>query len=422
MTIKQTEYPFNIITKPIGPLCNLRCAYCFYLTKEELFPHEKKKEFIMSPEIREEYIRQYIQTQPEGTREVVFGWQGGEPTLLGTDFFTEILRLQKKHNIRNVEIRNSIQTNGTLITDEMARFFKENDFLVGISIDGPEILHNKYRLDRAGRGSFTQVMGGMEKLKKHNVEFNTLTVVQDDNSQHPREVYQFLKESGSGYIQFIPIVEPHYGPGKKLAGERSVEPLQWGKFLTEVFQQWLISDIGKIFVQHFDLTLGQYMGQPSSLCVHSKYCGKALAIEHNGDIYSCDHFVRPENYLGNIRDPLADMASSEKQVAFGMSKYDALPKECLACPYLPLCSGGCLKNRLVEKTGGKQNYLCQGYRYYYEKTSWVYAAMAQALQHREHASLYKKYLRFSPDMLKNINRNDPCPCLSGKKFKNCHGR
>ncbi len=422
MQTKQTDYPFNMITKPIGPLCNLHCAYCFYLTKEQLFPHDRKKEFIMSPRVREDYIREYIQTQPEGTPEVVFGWQGGEPTLLGIDFFRDVLRLQKKHNSRNITIRNSIQTNGTLITDEMAKFFKENNFLVGISVDGPEKLHNKYRLDRSGKGSFSRVMAGMENLKKHNVDFNTLTVVQNDNSFHPVEVYEFLKESGSGYIQFIPIVEPHYGEGSRIAGERSVSPLQWGKFLVAVFQRWLREDIGRVFVQHFDLTLGQYMGQPASLCVHSRYCGKALAIEHNGNVYSCDHFVTPENFLGNISTPLADMAGSEKQIRFGKDKFETLPGECRNCPYLGLCYGGCPKNRLVQKPTGKLNWLCEGYKYYYKTTMPVYAAMARALQQRQHASLYKRFFTIPPEVAGTLSRNDLCPCLSGKKYKNCHGK
>ncbi len=420
MESKVSQYPFNLITKPIGPLCNLHCAYCFYLSKEELFFHEKKKEYIMSPKVLERYVKEYIQSQPPTAQEVVFAWQGGEPTLLGTGFFEDVLRLQKKHNIRNIKISNSIQTNGTLITDEMARFFKENDFLVGISIDGPEELHNRYRLNRSGKGSFHQVMAGIEKLKKHSVEFNTLTVVQDDNSKHPLEVYNFLKDAGSGYIQFIPIVEPSMG--RKPVGGRTVAPLDWGKFLTAVFQQWLKEDIGRIYVQHFDLTLGQYMGLPSSLCVHGKYCGKAMAIEHNGNVYSCDHFVTEENYLGNISDSLADIVNSEKQVRFGMDKYDALSKECLNCAYLPLCYGGCPKDRLVKKTGGMQNWLCEGFYYYYDRTAAVYAAMAAALKNREPASFYKKYFRIPQEYARTINRNDPCPCLSGKKYKSCHGK
>ena len=422
MDTEQSEYPFNIIAKPTGPLCNLYCAYCFYLTKEQLFPNKRKKDFIMSPEILEQYIKNYIQCQPEGTPEVVFVWQGGEPTLLGTNYFKEVIRLQKKHNTRNIPVQNSIQTNGTLITDDMARFFKDNNFLVGISIDGPEKLHNQYRLDRSGRGSFKQVMKGLEKLKKHNADYNTLTVVQDNNSLHPLEVYDFLKKTGSEYIQFIPIVEPDSGSGNNPAGGRTVDPVQWGKFLTSVFQKWIAEDIGKIFVQHFDLTLGEYLGQPSSLCIHSKYCGKALAIEHNGDIYSCDHFVTPENYLGNISQPLAGIVTGEKQQNFGKDKFDTLPEECLNCSFLPLCYGGCPKNRVIQKTTGKLNWLCEGYKYYYKKTYPVFSAMAQALKNREHASFYPKYLRLSPEMLKNINRNDPCPCLSGKKYKNCHGK
>ncbi len=422
MEIPKSAYPFNIISKPIGPLCNLHCDYCFYLSKEELFPGENRSDFIMSPEIREKFVKQYIQSQPEGTKEVVFGWQGGEPTLLPIDFYEDILRLQNKYNTKGLEIRNSLQTNGTLITDDMARFFKDHDFLIGVSIDGPEALHDRYRKDSAGHGSFRNVMAGIEKLKKHNVEFNTLTVVQDDNSMHPVEVYDFLKSIGSTYLQFIPIVEPDDSSSANIVGSRTVHPLQWGKFLTEVFKKWIASDIGEIFVQHFDLTLGQYLGQSSYLCVHSRYCGKAMAIEHNGDIYSCDHFVSPEYYLGNIAQPLAEIVNTEKQVRFGKDKFEALPSECLSCPFLQLCYGGCPKNRLVQKTGGMQNWLCEGYRYYYEKTYPVYTAMALSLQAGGIASQYRNFLQLPPSYTQDLTRNDPCPCLSGKKYKHCHGR
>jgi len=415
------NYPYNFITKPIGPLCNLNCSYCFYLSKEQLFHHKTSKEYIMSPEILELYTKQYIQSQPEGTKEVIFSWQGGEPTLLSLDFFRTAFELQNKYKPENMTVRNSLQTNGTLITDEMAQFFKENNFLIGISIDGPERLHNRYRQDRDGKGSFSRVMDGIEKLKKHNVDFNTLTVVQDDNALHPEEVYRFLKEAGSGFIQFIPIVEPVLKSGRYTVSEKTVPSLLWGEFLTRVFQDWLQKDIGTVFVQHFDLTLAQYMGEPASLCVHNKYCGKALAMEHNGDIYSCDHYVNPENHLGHISMPLPETAGSAKQVTFGMNKYDTLPRECLDCRFLPLCYGGCPKDRLIKKASGMQNWLCSGFKYYYEKTYPVYLSMAAALRNREHASLYKKYFRIPPEYLKGVNRNDLCPCLSGKKFKNCHG-
>jgi uncharacterized protein len=419
---KKVNYPFNILAKPFGPICNLYCSYCFYLKKETLFPHENRSDFAMKPEILESFIRQYIEAQPEGEKEVTFGWQGGEPTLLGVDFFRNVVKLQKKYNVRGLTVKNGLQTNGTLITDEFAKFLKEEDFLVGISIDGPEYLHNKYRLDREGKGSFSRVMAGLENLKKNNVDFNTLTVVQNDNSKHPFEVYRFLKDVGSTFLQFIPIVEPDNGQTKKLVSKRTVSPEDWGTFLVAVFQDWIKEDIGNIYVQHFDLILGLYIGEPASLCVHSKYCGKALAIEHNGNMYSCDHFVSPDTYLGNISGSLAEIVEGEKQQRFGKNKFDLLPEECLVCPYLSLCYGGCPKDRLIAGRKGKLNWLCEGYKYFYETTAPVFSAMAAALKHHRPASTYKDYFCLPPSLLSKIGRNDPCPCLSGKKLKNCHGQ
>jgi len=422
MSIAQVQYPYNIICKPIGPVCNLQCDYCYYLKKEKIFSHQHRDDFKMSEEILDRFIQQYIASQPEDASEVVFGWQGGEPTLRGIEFFEHVLRLQEKYNSRKIKIINALQTNGTLITDEMAQFFKDNEFLIGLSIDGPERLHDHYRRDKDGKGSFPLVMRGLEKLKTYNVDFNTLTVVQDNNSIHPEEVYQFLTDIGSHYLQFIPIVEP-LSNSRKIVGKRSVEPLRWGSFLVSVFQKWLEHDIGTISVQNFDVTLGQYLGVPSSLCVHSQNCGKALALEHNGNVYSCDHFVDPKYFVGNImKDELADIVSSDTQVAFGMSKHETLVQECLHCPYLPLCNGGCLRNRLLQQDGGKKNYLCEGYRYYYEKTSPVFSAMAQSIYHHDRAENYQAYLRLSPELMRSTQRNDLCPCLSGKKFKHCHGK
>ncbi len=409
------------MAKPTGPLCNLHCAYCFYLSKEELFTHEKRNDFIMTPEVRELFIQQYIQSQPEGVKEVVFGWQGGEPTLLGLDFFRDVIRLQKKYNTRGIEIHNSIQTNGTLLTDEYVRFLKDHGFLVGISIDGPESLHNRYRLDRLGKGSFSQVMKGIEILKKQGAEFNTLTVVQDNNSLYPLEVYDFLAAIGSRYLQFIPIVEPAE-PGSRIpVGKRSVRPLEWGKFLTAVLHRWAEKDIGTIFVQHFDVTLGQYAGLPSPICVHGKYCGKAMAIEHDGTIYSCDHFVSPEYRIGSVTQPLAEVIMSDRQIRFGLDKFDTLPQECLECRFLTLCFGECPKNRVIPKSGGMQNWLCEGYRYFYEQSEYLFSAMSQSLRYGEDAGQFRKYMKIPDSILHNIARNDPCPCLSGKKYKHCHG-
>ena len=382
-------YPFSIIVKPIGPLCNLNCDYCYYVDKDKNYSYIDKKDFIISDEILEMFIKDYISIQSKITKNIEFIWQGGEPTLLGVDFFKKVVSLQKKYNYKNYNIHNSIQTNGTLIDDKMALFFKANNFLVGISIDGPKDLHNKYRYDKSSNGSFDKTLKGLELLKKYNVEFNTLTTVNNINSKYPIEVYEFLKSIGSKYMQFIPIVEVDENSS---ITKYSVEPQLWGTFMTKIFEHWSKNDIGKIFVQHFDLTLAQYMGLPSSMCSHNKYCGRALAMEHDGSIYSCDHFVFDKNYIGNIKESLEVIISNKNQIEFGYNKFSTLPKECLDCTYLQLCFGGCPKNRITQRDTGMQNYLCSGFKYYYEKTYPIYLAMAKALSNKESAATYKKYL------------------------------
>ncbi|MBI9104019.1 MAG: anaerobic sulfatase maturase [Spirochaetales bacterium] len=437
--VQQTTFPFHIITKPTGPLCNLHCDYCFYLTKEEMFPGEGGKDFVMSDETLEAFTKGYIEAQPDGVAEINFAWQGGEPTLLGNDFYQKALDYQKKYGRAGMNISNSIQTNGTLIDDDRAMFFKDNDFLIGISIDGPEELHNKYRKDRNRKGSFHLVMKGLETLQRYNVDFNTLTVVQDDNSGHPEAVYDFLKGIGSEYLQFIPIVEPVYrsespagvdvpGPGSVPGpsikpgkfSSRSVSSEGWGNFMTRIFRRWAARDIGKIYVQHFDMILGRYMGMPSSLCVHAETCGNAMAIEHNGALYSCDHFVFPENYLGNVlQNSVTDMASGEIQTRFGENKRDGLPDECRKCIYLPLCRGGCPKDRIIKRPTGNLNMLCGGYYELFEYTRPYMEAMAEALKNRMPADRFRDFL--PPAAAFKPERNDPCPCLSGKKYKHCCG-
>ena len=299
---------------------------------------------------------------------------------------------------------------------------RDEGFLVGISIDGPRELHDRFRKDREGRGSFDRVMAGLDALKKGGVEFNTLTVVQRDNGDHPVEVYRFLKEIGSTYLQFIPIVEPLEGGG---VSSRTVLPQQWGSFMTGVFDQWRRNDIGTVYVQHFDMLLGLYLGQPATLCVHSPYCGRAVALEHDGSLYSCDHFVTDEHRLGSITETsLTDMIDGEFQTAFGRAKSDALPAMCRRCDYLKLCYGGCPSDRCKKTPGGEAglNWSCEGYRMFYDQSRPVFEAMALALQSRRPAAEYTAFKAPAGAAPGTPGRNDPCPCGSGKKYKQCHGR
>jgi uncharacterized protein len=376
----------------------------------------------MTDETLEEFTRQYIACQPREASEINFTWQGGEPTLMGIDFFKRALFLQKKYNRSGMEIINSIQTNGTLIDDEWAVFLKDNNFLVGISIDGPQELHDKFRKDKVGKGSFRNVMNGLEALKRNGTDFNTLTVVQSDNGNYPVEIYKFLKEIGSEYIQFIPIVEVNDGA----VSSRTVLPKQWGNFLCSVFDEWQKEDIGRIFVQHFDLFLSRYCGYPSSLCSHAPYCGRAVAIEHDGSLYSCDHFVYPDNRLGNIDDnTLTNMIDSPFQMNFGKSKHSALPGLCLECEYLALCYGGCPSDRCKKTAVGESglNWNCEGYKRFYKHSQPVFTAMREALRNGKTADKYRTFMMNSSlQKNKKIGRNDPCPCGSGKKYKHCHGQ
>lgn len=368
---------FHIMTKPIGPLCNLDCAYCFYLEKENLYPGTRS--WAMQEEVLGQYIAQYIAAQPGD--EVHFAWQGGEPTLLGVDFFRSVVALEQKHAAGKT-IHNALQTNGTLLDDEWGAFLAENAFLVGISIDGPRDLHDCYRMDKGQAPTFDRVMKGLEKLKEHRVEFNTLTVVNRQNSQHPLEVYRFLKEIGSGFLQFIPVVErkatepdlnglvliqPSFEPAAEVT-EWSVEPIQYGKFLAQIFDGWVKRDVGKVFVQQFDVALESWMGMEASLCVFRRTCGSALAMEHNGDLYSCDHFVYPEHKLGNVMDAgLAEMSSSPQQLKFGKNKLDLLPGMCRECDVRFACNGECPKHRFATTPTGEPglNYLCAGYKHFF---------------------------------------------------------
>ncbi len=380
--------PFHIITKPIGAICNLDCEYCYYLEKEDLYPGTQS--FKMTEEVLETYTRQYIYAQPADAAEVNFTWQGGEPTLMGLPFFRKALALQKKYARGGMRVTNSFQTNGTRLDDDWARFFSDNEFLVGISIDGPEDLHDEFRPDKKGYGSFHQVMEGVELLKKHGVLFNTLTCVQSSNSSYPVKIYRFLKEIGSTHLQFIPIVEPQPDGG---VSYRSVNPKKYGTFLCGVFNEWLKrKDVGRIYVQDFDVALSILAGYPSPICIHAETCGHAMAIEHNGDIYSCDHFVFPEYKLGNIMEEQAKvMHESARQQEFGLDKRDKLPAYCRECDFLKVCNGGCPKDRIIDTPDGEPglNYLCQGYKTFYAHSYPVFKKMVKCLELGYPPSEYK---------------------------------
>ena len=367
---------FNLMAKPGGSRCNLSCQYCFYLGKGELYP---KSQFRMSDEVLEEYIRQTIEAHC--IPEVTFAWQGGEPTILGIDFFKKALDLQKKYCRPGMVIHNTIQTNGTLLDDEWCEFFRKNRFLVGISIDGPRELHDACRTDKAGKGSFDRVMKGIACLKKHKVDFNILCTVNAVNGDHPVEVYRFFRdEIKAQFIQFIPVVERDRKSGT--VTPLSVGPEQYGKFLIGVFDEWVKHDVGTIYVQHFDTALANWYGEPHGICVFSPACGSAMVIEHNGDIYSCDHFVDKDHLLGNILAvPLTELVNSERQRQFGRNKKEKLPKYCRECPVLFACRGECPKNRFAVTPEGEPglNYLCDGYRMFFTHIDRPMKFMAEEL-------------------------------------------
>jgi len=381
---------FHLLAKPRGAICNLDCKYCFYLSKEDLY---KGSTFRMTDEMLETYIRQLIESHD--IPEVTVAWQGGEPTLMGLDFFRRSIVYEKEYAKPGMKIQNTIQTNGTLINDEWAAFFKENDFLVGLSIDGPREMHDFYRVDRQGEPTFDKVMRGLRFLQKHGVEWNALTTIHYANENHPVEVYRFLRdECKAQFIQFIPIVE-RLTPDSNMVTERSTTAEQYGKFLVGVFEEWVRRDIAKVYVQMFDVALANWHGEPSGLCVHSKTCGGALAIEHNGDLYSCDHFVTPQYKLGNIKEKhMLELVGSDPQVKFGNDKFDMLPKYCRECEVRFACHGGCPKDRFITTPDGEPglNYLCPGFKIFFNHIDKPMRMMSQLLkQNRAPAEIMKTY-------------------------------
>lgn len=381
--------PLYVMLKPAGAHCNLACKYCYYLEKNKLYPTAQRH--LMSDEMLEQFTREYIEAQT--MNQVLFTWHGGEPLLRSIDFYRKALSLQQKY-AGGRRIDNVIQTNGTLLTDEWCEFFAQNHWLVGISIDGPQPYHDHYRLTAAGKPSWQKVMQGIKLLKKHGVEWNAMAVVNAYNANHPLEFYRFFKENGCQFLQFTPIVErlTRHEDGRTLASladkdeislsEASVAPEQWGYFLCAIFDEWVRKDVGKIFVEIFDCTLANWMGVSPGICAYSKECGHAGVMEHNGDVYSCDHFVFPEYKLGNIRDhSLIDMLYGEQQQEFSRLKHSSLPRQCKECDMEFACHGECPKNRFMKDKYGDSglNYLCPGYYHYYQHVAPYMDYMKQEL-------------------------------------------
>ena len=398
--------PYHLLAKPAGAACNLGCQYCFFLSKENLYPARKSP--LMSDALLETYIRQLMQSSPGPQVDVA--WQGGEPMLRGLDFFRRSVELANKYRQPQQCVLHTIQTNGTLIDDQWAAFFKQHNYLVGVSIDGPRHLHDTYRVNKRNEGSFDDVIRGWHCLRKHKVDVNILCTIHAANADFPLEVYRFFRdELDAQYIQFIPIVEratpetitlanqgwagqrgtdrPLYMQSGNLVTERTVTAAQFGSFLTSIFDEWVQRDVGKVFVTTFDVALGSWMGQHNA-CIISPTCGNALVLEHNGDVYSCDHYVEPGHLLGNVRrSPLKTLVTSEKQRRFGQDKYDTLPEYCRQCPVLFACYGECPRNRFIQTPTGEAglNYLCEGYKAFFTHIDQPMRQMVELLKQGRYA-------------------------------------
>lgn len=378
--LKQPSTPpraFHVMLKPRGAMCNLDCHYCFYLKKEALYPDAS---FRMNEELLEDYTRQYIAAQR--VPEVTFAWQGGEPTLMGLDFFRKAVELQHKYRRPGMRVHNNFQTNGTLLNEDWCRFFHENDFLIGLSMDGPRELHDAYRLDKGGRPTFDRVLAAARLMQSQQVEFNILACVNNLNARKPLEVYRFLRdEVGTKFVQFIPIVERDPSSPSAVS-PRSVSGKDYGYFLNTIFDEWVRRDVGRVFVQIFDVALAAWSGNKPGLCIFDETCGSAMALEHNGDLYACDHYVDPAFLLGNIRTtPLAELAGNPRQLKFGQDKKTTLPRFCRECPVRFVCNGGCPKDRILNTPDGEPglNFLCTGYKSFFTHIDAPMRAMVDLL-------------------------------------------
>jgi uncharacterized protein len=432
---------FHVMAKPTGAICNLDCEYCFFLSKDQLYPGSG---FRMDPRVHEAYVEQLLAAH-RGADEVLMALQGGEPTLMGLEFFERTLELEEKFRRPGQRILNTVQTNGTLLDDAWGAFLHEHDFLVGLSIDGPRAMHDAYRVDKGGRPTYDRVLRGLDVLRRHDVEWNALTTVNAANGDHGREVYAFLRDDlGARYIQFIPVVEratpellplSEHGWGRR-AGERpmyrqqgdrvthrSVGAEQYGRFLVDVFEDWARHDVGDVFVQAFDTALAHWLGMDQvGMCVHAQTCGSALALEHNGDLYSCDHYVEEDHLLGNIAEgrTLLELSTSPQQVAFGQAKRDTLPGYCLRCDVRFACNGGCPKDRFLTTPDGEPglHYLCAGYQRFFRHVDRPMRVMADLLRRDEDATGLRQWYA-AEDARRSAN--DPCTCGSGRTWETCHG-
>jgi uncharacterized protein len=422
----------HVLAKPTGAICNLGCSYCFFLDKEALYEGDR---FRMSDEMLETYIGSLIEMHR--SPQVTVAWQGGEPTLMGVDHYRRAMEIEERHRRPDMTFLNTIQTNGTLLDDEWCEFLAANSFLVGISLDGPQPLHDAFRVTKRGRGTFEEVMKGIRLLQKHGVEYNVLTTVNRVNGDHPLEVYRFLRDDVEAtWMQFIPVVERVDALGNPAdlrghyASERSVLADQFGTFLIEIFDEWVRNDVGEVFVQTFEAAARNWAGlEQSGMCVFNETCGLGLALEHNGDLYSCDHFVDTEYLLGNIAESsIGDLVASEQQYEFGRAKLDALPRYCIDCDVRFACHGECPKNRFIETPDAEPglNYLCSGFKAFFHHVDRPMRIMIDAMRRGRPAGDVMQVLesedRDFERLLREAGRNGPCPCGSGDKVKRCHGR
>ncbi len=429
---------FHLLAKPSGSTCNLDCTYCFFLSKEALYPNDRQR---MSEVTLENYIRQLLEAHR--SPEVTVAWQGGEPTLMGLPFFRRAMEFVEQYRKPGQRVLNTFQTNGVLLDDDWCAFLKSHEFLVGLSVDGPQDIHDTYRVNRGGKGTFAEVMRGLSFLKKHGVEFNILCTVNAANQHRGREVYQFFRDQlGATWMQFIPIVEraaaetidvANQGwserPGQprllytqtgSLVTERTVGGRQYGQFLVDIFEEWVRHDVGRTYVQLFDVTLHAYFGE-YTLCIHAPTCGFGPALEHNGNLYACDHFVEPGYKLGNINEThMLHLVASPQQRTFGLDKRDALTAQCRSCPVRALCNGGCPKERFMLSRDGEpgHSYLCESFELFFNHTRPAMDQMARLLRANRYASEVMDWVR-AEDARRD--RYAPCTCGSGRKFKHCHG-
>jgi uncharacterized protein len=431
----------NVMTKPTGAVCNLDCEYCFFLSKEQLYPGSG---FRMEPAVHEAYLEQLLSAHADAD-EVEVAWQGGEPTLMGLDFFRRTLELEERFRRPGQTITNTLQTNGTLLDDAWGTFLHEHGFLVGLSVDGPRRMHDAYRVDKGGKPTFDRVMRGLDVLRRHRVDWNALTTVNAANGDHGREVYTFLRDDlGAAFVQLIPVVErvtpellplaeagwggrrgerPVYRQQGDRVTHRTVGAEQYGRFLVDVFEEWARHDVGRVFVQVFDTALAHWVGlDHAGMCVHARTCGSALALEHNGDLYSCDHYVEEDHLLGNIAEgrTLLQLATSPQQQAFGRAKLDSLPTYCLECDVRFACNGGCPKDRFLSTPDGEPglHYLCAGYQRFFRHVDEPMRVMAGLLgRGADPAGLRDWYAA------RDASRppDAPCTCGSGRTWRSCHG-